>query len=108
MTSRPLFAFAIVHTWHEFEGSYASTVTQVKSRQFFASAAGAEFAFRKSGLWEDDHEEVFGRIEKLQPGTVYNHQTNRWEPGMCFKPWFGDQPERAPWTPQVYDDGMVF
>jgi hypothetical protein len=85
--SRPQFALAIVVTSYEFEGRYASTITQVVERSYYQSEAGAHFAAHRFG---EGDETVHCRVEKLQPGKVYNHGVDRWEDGLAYQPWYGD------------------
>jgi len=89
--SQPQFAFTVRRTTYEFEGRYVSTSTQVVSREYFCSAAGAAFACRRAGDPGDTTDGgVCGAIEKLQPGMVYDFQLNQWVPGMEWKPWYGE------------------
>lgn len=95
---RPLFAFAVLITHYEWEGRHASVVTEIAERQYFASEAGARAASRRFGPGD---ETVSGRVEKLQPGTIYNHQEHRWEAGLEWKPWYGER------TPDPIEDDFI-
>lgn len=94
--TRPMFALTIIHTSYEFEGGYryAGTVSKVHSRRYFQTEAGAQAAYRLGGHAEWDDGECYARIDKLQPGTVYD-QEHGWVDGEAYQPWHGERPATA-------------
>lgn len=86
---RPLYAYATYRRYYEWDCGRPCTITERTSIAYFASEAGARAAARFAGSEWDDYES-FGQIEKLQPGTVYDHYANAWVQGLAYQPWYGD------------------
>ena len=81
---QPRFSYAIKSVEHEFEGRSVSTIVRTLYRTCYASLAGAKFAARLRGGYDD--ETTYGQIEELVPGTVYDHRIDEWVPGLQWHP----------------------
>ena len=84
-SSRPQFALFLVH-YNMEDGSRTASVEGYYASHHGAIAAAIRLEREGISLSETSTE-----VRSLQPGLVYNFVANRWEDGLEWKRWFGQQ-----------------